>query len=188
MAYNLPLGVVAAGVAVAARAPRLILPRPDRPTSRTPMPTPTYAIVRTGGKQYRVHSGQTLLVEKLAVEVGQRVALEPLLYRGDDDVVLDAEGLGRVSVSATVVGHERGPKIRVFKYKPKRGYKRRAGHRQSLTRLEIGDIALKGGSGRARDGGRAATAPATSAPAMGEPGARGEPAAAPESTTTTEEA
>lgn len=144
------------------------------------MPTPTYAIVRTGGKQYRVQSGQTLLVEKLAVEAGETVTLEPLLYRADDDVVLDAEGLGRVSVSATVVGHERGPKIRVFKYKPKRGYKRRAGHRQALTRLEVADIALRGGAGRPRGGGRRATAK----PAAGEAQSA---AGAAEPTTSTEE-
>src|SRR4051794_30167808 len=97
----------------------------------------SYAIVRTGGKQYRVEQGQTLLVERLYVEPGETVALDPLLYSGEGDSVFESDGLAKVSVEAKVVGHERGPKIRVFKYKPKKGYRRRAGHRQELTRLEV---------------------------------------------------
>lgn len=100
-----------------------------------------YAIVKTGGKQYRVEEGQHLLVEKLAVEEGARVALEPLLYRGDDDIV-DGADLAKVRVEARVLAHERGPKLRVVKFKPKRGYKRRNGHRQDLTRIEITSIKL----------------------------------------------
>lgn len=95
-----------------------------------------YAIVKTGGKQYRVEEGQTLLVERLPDAEGATVSLQPLLFRSDD-TVFDADGLKAVSVQATVVGHERGEKLRVFKFKPKRGYKRTAGHRQELTRLEI---------------------------------------------------
>ena len=101
----------------------------------------TYAIVKTGGKQYRVEQGQTLLVERLQADAGDKVPLQPLLYRGDDDLV-DGEDLGKVRVEATVVGHERGPKIRVLKFKPKRGYKRRTGHRQELTRIEVTEIKL----------------------------------------------
>ncbi len=100
-----------------------------------------YAIVKTGGKQYRVEEGQHLLVEKLAVEEGAKVSLEPLLYRGDRDI-LDGADLAKVSVEAKVVAHERGPKLRVVKFKPKRGYKRRNGHRQDLTRIEITSIKL----------------------------------------------
>ncbi len=108
-----------------------------------------YAIVKTGGKQYRVEEGQTLLVERLRADEGDTLALQPLLVRGDgeDEVALSAEELGRVSVAARVVGHERGPKLRVLKYKPKRGYKKRTGHRQDLTRLQITEIA--GGRDRA---------------------------------------
>jgi large subunit ribosomal protein L21 len=98
-----------------------------------------YAIVKTGGKQYRVEEGQHLLVEKLTADEGAKVALEPLLYRGDRDIV-DGEDLAKVTVEARVVGHERGPKLRVVKFKPKRGYKRRTGHRQDLTRIEITSI------------------------------------------------
>jgi large subunit ribosomal protein L21 len=107
-----------------------------------------YAIVKTGGKQYRVEQGQYLLVERLPVPEGATVALEPLLYRSDD-TVFDAKGLARVEVSAKVLGHERGPKLRVFKFKPKRGYKRRNGHRQDLTRIEVTKIGLRATRGAA---------------------------------------
>ena len=98
-----------------------------------------YAIVKTGGKQYRVEEGQTLLVERLADEEGATVVLQPLLYAAAD-AVFDADGLKKVSVQARIVGHERGEKLRVFKFKPKRGYKRTTGHRQELTRLEITEV------------------------------------------------
>jgi len=100
-----------------------------------------YAIVKTGGKQYRVERGQTLLIERLAADEGSSVSLEPLLYRSDE-TVLDKAGLAKVKVTAKIVAHERGEKLRVAKFKPKRGYKRRTGHRQELTRIEITDIAL----------------------------------------------
>ena len=103
------------------------------------MPDTNYAVIRTGGKQYRVEEGQKLLVERLRADEGATVDLEPVLFRSTD-TVFDAKGLGKVKVQARVIGHERGPKIRVFKFKPKRGYKRRYGHRQDLTRLEIADI------------------------------------------------
>jgi large subunit ribosomal protein L21 len=98
-----------------------------------------YAIVKTGGKQYRVERGQTLLVERLPEEEGATVDLRPLLFRSDD-TVFDAKGLESVSVKAKILAHERGEKLRVFKFKPKRGYKRTAGHRQELTRLEITEV------------------------------------------------
>jgi large subunit ribosomal protein L21 len=95
-----------------------------------------YAIVKTGGKQYRVEEGQRLLVERLRADEGATVDLEPVLFRSKD-TVFDAKGLKKVKVQAKVLGHERGPKIRVFKFKPKRGYKRTTGHRQELTRIEV---------------------------------------------------
>jgi large subunit ribosomal protein L21 len=100
-----------------------------------------YAIVKTGGKQYRVEKGQKLLVERLPEDEGAKVTLQPLLYRSDD-AVFDGADLEKVKVEATVLGHERGPKIRVFKFKPKRGYKRTTGHRQELTRIEVTDIKM----------------------------------------------
>jgi large subunit ribosomal protein L21 len=100
-----------------------------------------YAIVKTGGKQYRVEKGQTLLVERLPEDAGATVALEPLLFRSDDSV-FDADSLAKVKVEAKILGHERGQKLRVGKFKPKRGYRRRTGHRQELTRIEVTDIKL----------------------------------------------
>ncbi len=98
-----------------------------------------YAIVKTGGKQYRVERGQTLLVERLAAAEGADVALQPLFYRSDEPV-LDKAALEQVKVTAKVLEHVRGEKLRVFKFKPKRGYKRRNGHRQELTRIEVTEI------------------------------------------------
>ena len=100
-----------------------------------------YAIVKTGGKQYRVEEGQSLLVERLPVEDGESLSLQPLLFVDGSNVV-DGEDLTKVSVQAKVLAHERGPKLRVVKFKPKRGYKRRTGHRQSLTRIEVTAIKL----------------------------------------------
>jgi large subunit ribosomal protein L21 len=98
-----------------------------------------YAIVKTGGKQYRVEQDQTLLVERLPDDEGATVALEPILFRSDD-AVFGADALKKVTVEAKVVAHERGPKLRVFKFKPKRGYKKRTGHRQELTRIQVTKI------------------------------------------------
>jgi large subunit ribosomal protein L21 len=98
-----------------------------------------YAIVKTGGKQYRVERGQRLLVERLRAEEGADVALQPILYRSEE-AVFDKAGLEAVKVTAKVLAHVRGEKLRVFKFKPKRGYKRRTGHRQELTQIEVTEI------------------------------------------------
>jgi large subunit ribosomal protein L21 len=121
-----------------------------------------YAIVKTGGKQYRVESGQRLLIERVAAEEGADVALEPVFYRSQE-AIFEPEALKGVKVTARVLGHVRGPKLRVFKFKPKRGYKRRTGHRQELTRIEVTQIAH---SGATRRGGQPA-AKASRAPAKG---------------------
>jgi large subunit ribosomal protein L21 len=100
-----------------------------------------YAIVKAGGKQYRVEKGDSLLVDRMKAEEGDKLALEPLLLAGDGkDPVFEAKALGKVKVEAVVRGHERGKKIHVLKFKPKRGYKRRMGARADLTRLEITNI------------------------------------------------
>lgn len=100
-----------------------------------------YAIVKVGGKQYRVQKGDSLLVDRMPEDEGTTVTLEPLLFRGDgDDAVFSGDQLSKVKVQATVTGHERGKKIHGLKFKPKRGYKVRYGARADLTRLEIGDI------------------------------------------------
>ena len=103
-----------------------------------------YAIVKVGGKQYRVEKGDSLLVDRMPGDEGSKVTLEPLLFRpdGKDDAVFGGDQLGKVKVEATITGHVRGPKVHVLKFKPKRGYNRRQGHRSELTRIEIRDIKL----------------------------------------------
>jgi len=98
-----------------------------------------YAIVKVGGRQYRVEEGDSLLVDRMREEQGAKVELKPVMLR-DDEPILDAEGLARVKVEAVVQGHERGEKIHVLKFKPKGGSKRRMGHRSELTRLQISEI------------------------------------------------
>ena len=100
-----------------------------------------YAIVRVGGKQYRVEKGDQLVVDRMREDEGAKVTLQPLLFRSDD-AVFDADGLEKVKVEAVVRGHQRGEKIRILKFKPKRGYKRRMGHRSEQTVLEIADIKM----------------------------------------------
>jgi large subunit ribosomal protein L21 len=134
-----------------------------------------YAIVKTGGKQYRVERGQQLLIERLPDEEGSDVALEPILYRSEE-AVFDKAGLEKVKVTAKVLAHVRGEKLRVFKFKPKRGYKRRTGHRQSLTRIEVTEIALQSAKPKAA---RASAAEGADAPAQTP---KPKPAAAPKPT------
>jgi large subunit ribosomal protein L21 len=132
-----------------------------------------YAIVKTGGKQYRVERGQRLLVERLAVDEGANVTLEPILYRSDE-AVFDKAGLQTVNVTAKVIAHVRGEKLRVFKFKPKRGYKRRTGHRQDLTQIEVMEITqgkAKAAASKASAAKPAAAKPGADAPAEKAPAA-----------------
>jgi large subunit ribosomal protein L21 len=144
-----------------------------------------YAIVKTGGKQYRVEKGQTLLVERLPEEAGATVSLEPVLFRSDA-VVFDADGLAKVKVDAKVVEHLRGEKLRVFKFKPKRGYRRRTGHRQELTRIEVTEIKQLSRRPTAKkkaadaDDALASAAPQADAPASAAPQADAPASAAPQ--------
>jgi large subunit ribosomal protein L21 len=98
-----------------------------------------YAVVETGGKQYKAEKGETLLVDRLSAKQGDKVSLRAVMFR-DDDVVTDPGELEKVKVEATVAEHLRGPKLRIFKYKAKKGYRRRAGHRSELTKLEVTEI------------------------------------------------
>jgi large subunit ribosomal protein L21 len=101
-----------------------------------------YAIVRVGGKQYRVEKGDSIVVDRMRADEGAKVALDPLLFRDSKHTVFDGAEVEKVKVEAVVAGHERGRKIHVLKFRPKKGYKRRTGHRAELTRLEISDIKL----------------------------------------------
>jgi len=100
-----------------------------------------YAVVESGGKQYKVEKGTALVVDRLDAKEGAKVELRPVMFR-DKEVVAEPKELAKVKVEATVAEHLRGPKVKVFKYKPKKGYRRRAGHRSELTRLEVTELKL----------------------------------------------
>jgi len=99
-----------------------------------------YAIVKTGGKQYKVAVGDVLEVEKVEGAAGAALNLPALLLVDGSDVTSDAQALAGVKVSAEVVAQTKGPKIRILKYKNKTGYKKRIGHRQQLTQLKVTGI------------------------------------------------
>ena len=101
-----------------------------------------YAIVKAGGKQYRVEEGDSLLVDRMREDEGAKVNLDALMLGDGDKSVIDPADAEKIKVEAVVVGHERGKKVHVLKFKPKRGYRRRSGHRSDLTRLEIREIKL----------------------------------------------
>ena len=106
------------------------------------MATPTYAIVESGGKQYRVEEGQSLLVDRLPDDEGAKVGLRAVMFRSDSDTVIAPADLEKVKVEAKIAGHERGEKIRVFTYKAKKGQSKRRGHRSELTRLEVTEVKM----------------------------------------------
>ena len=108
------------------------------------MSTEVYAVIRTGGKQYRVTPGQRLVVERLDGETGDEVAFaDVLLVRGEDGAVaVGSPTLEQASVKAEIADQRRGRKIPVFKYKSKTRYRRLRGHRQHQTHLRISEIAL----------------------------------------------
>lgn len=101
-----------------------------------------YAIIRTGGKQAKVRPGDVLQVERLK-DAGEQVTFRPLLVvDADGNAVSDRALLADSTVTAKVLGEEKGDKINIFKYKNKTGYRRRMGHRQIYTSIEVTDIDL----------------------------------------------
>jgi len=99
-----------------------------------------YAIVKTGGKQYKVAEGDVIEVEKLVGKPGDEIALTPVLVVDGADVVTGAAKLAKISVSGELVAHTKGPKIRIHKFKNKTGYHKRQGHRQPLTQVKVTGI------------------------------------------------
>jgi large subunit ribosomal protein L21 len=100
-----------------------------------------YAVIQTGGKQYRVAEGDVIEVEKLDGAPGDAVSLSAVLVVDGDNLVTDAAKLAKVAVTGEVVAQTKGPKIRIHKFKNKTGYHKRMGHRQRLTQLKVTDIA-----------------------------------------------
>jgi large subunit ribosomal protein L21 len=100
-----------------------------------------YAIIKTGGKQYRVQSGEQVRVEALSADVGAGVSFDEVLLVGDGDAVkVGAPFVSGAKVKATVVSHGRGEKVRIFKLRRRKHYQKSQGHRQSYTELRIDDI------------------------------------------------
>ena len=100
----------------------------------------TYAIVKTGGKQYKVAVGDLVKVEKIEGEPGTAVSLAPVLVVDGSDLTTDAAKLAKVAVTSEIVEHPKGPKIRIHKFKNKTGYHKRQGHRQPITVLKVTGI------------------------------------------------
>jgi large subunit ribosomal protein L21 len=104
-----------------------------------------YAVVSTGGKQYRVEAGSELIVERLAADPGASVTFDRVLLVGDGETIsVGTPTVDGASVSGTVIGEARGPKLIVFKFKQKVKYRRTNGHRQHLTRVRIDEISANG--------------------------------------------
>ncbi len=114
-----------------------------------------YAVIRTGGKQYRVIPGEKLKVEKLSGEVGSDITIDKVLMIADgDDVTIGAPLIAGATVPATVISHGRGDKVMIFKFRRRKHYRKTQGHRQSYTEIQIGDF-----------GGKVASKPAKAAKA-----------------------
>ncbi len=102
-----------------------------------------YVVVKSGARQYRAGVGDTILVERLPVEIGQQLELDKVLLVADDErVEIGQPTVQGAKVLATVVAQEKGPKIHIFKYHPRKRYRQRAGHRQRYTRLRVDKIVV----------------------------------------------
>jgi len=101
-----------------------------------------YAVVSTGGKQLKVEEGSVAVVEKLDAAVGESVTLEVLFVASEDSIIAGAQAASAAVVKATVLEHFAGDKVKVFKFKKRKGYKRTKGHRQLHTRIQITDVEL----------------------------------------------
>ena len=121
-----------------------------------------YAVVSSGGKQYRVEPGSTVLLERLPSEPGASILFDRVLLIGDgDDVMVGTPVVSGATVSGTVLGEELGPKLVIFKFKQKVKYRRRTGHRQHLLRVRIDEINAEG---RGKSPAKAKAEPATAEP------------------------
>lgn len=100
-----------------------------------------YAIVVTGGKQYRVAKDQVLSVEKLNVQVGDQISLNAILYSDGENMVVGNDA-SKISIKAEVLEHGKGTKLNIFTYKAKKNIRKRQGHRQPYTKLKIVDVSV----------------------------------------------
>jgi large subunit ribosomal protein L21 len=138
-----------------------------------------YAVVRSGGKQYRVEPGSTLTIERVAAEAGATLTFDRVLMIGDgDEVTVGTPVVTGASVSATVLGEELGPKLVIFKFKQKVKYRRRTGHRQHLMRVRI-DAINADGTSTAKPKAEATAEPKPKAPRKAKAGPKADAEAAP---------
>ena len=104
-----------------------------------------YAVIKTGGKQYKVEAGATLKVEKLLGDVGSKVVIDKVLMINDgDNTTIGAPLVAGATVSATVLSHGRADKVMIFKFRRRKHYRKTQGHRQSFTEIQIGEILAAG--------------------------------------------
>ncbi|MFL5766421.1 MAG: 50S ribosomal protein L21 [Actinomycetota bacterium] len=106
-----------------------------------------YAVIKSGGKQHKVKTGDVLEVELLGTDDGDSITFTPLLVVDDDGKSHVGKDIAKATVEAKLLGEHKGEKVKVFRYRPKTGYSKRQGHRQTMTLIEIGEIGL--GSSRA---------------------------------------
>jgi large subunit ribosomal protein L21 len=100
-----------------------------------------YAVIKTGGKQYKVKAGDVIEVEKL-VHGGKAVTFQPILVVDDEGTTHVGQEAAKATVTATPLGEQKGDKVKVVKFRPKTGYSKKTGHRQMYTLLEVGEIKL----------------------------------------------
>src|SRR3954470_7853817 len=114
-----------------------------RPQESQPIEVNMYAVIKTGGKQYRVASGEKIKVEQIAADIGQEIVIDQVLAVVDGDShKVGAPLVSGATVKATVLAHGKHDKVRIFKMRRRKHYQKRQGHRQSFTKLEIGAIAV----------------------------------------------
>jgi len=120
-----------------------------------------YAVVTTGGKQYRVEAGSELVIERLAVDDGASFTFDRVLLVGDGEAItVGTPTVDGATVTGTVLGEELGPKLIIFKFKQKATYRRTRGHRQHLVRVRVDEISAGGKSVKAEEPAARAAAPA----------------------------
>jgi large subunit ribosomal protein L21 len=118
-----------------------ITPAPDsEPVMKERGATSMHAIIETGGKQYKVAEGDVLFIEKLPVDMGDSIVFDKVLAILGDEAKIGTPVVTGASVDATVMKNGKGKKIKIFKYKPKKGYRLRQGHRQPYTKVQIAKI------------------------------------------------
>ena len=102
-----------------------------------------YTVVKSGARQYRAEVGETILVERLSVPVGEQLELDQvLMIATQEQVEIGRPTIKGAKVLVTVIAQEKGPKIQIFKYHPSKRYRKRAGHRQHYTRLRVDEIVM----------------------------------------------